>query len=218
MWCVATIDDEYKRCMNDVLATYERPYDPLLPVICLDEKLVELRASTRAGYRHKGVRHTDYEYRRCGTANLFVMTEPKSGQHWVKTTARRTRLDFAHVLRDVAARYGDAITIHLVMDNLKTHTEKSLIDAFGNDAGRQLWARFTMHYTPKHASWLNQAEIAISMLAKCCLGRLRFETLEQLRSHTTVFCQEQSRRRTKLRWNWTRKDAKRWLILPVTKY
>jgi transposase len=218
MWCVPRIDDDYRRCMNDVLEVYARALDEKLPVICIDEKLVELRADARAGYRIKASLHRDYEYIRHGTANIFMMTEPKAGKHWAKVTATRKREDFAHFLRDLAARYRSAVTIHLIMDNLNTHFEKSLLDTFGPTKGARLWARFTVHYTPKHGSWLNQAEIALSMMARACLGKRRFADATALKSEITAYWTRMTRARQTIDWKWTRSDATAWLKTVVTKH
>lgn len=108
----------------------------------------------------------DGEYQRCGTANVFCGVEPKAGRHFPKVTATRSSLQFADYLLEVAVRYPQADTIHLVMDNLSSHTRKALVERFGEKAGGWLWDRFTVHYTPKPGSWLNQAEIAISLFSR----------------------------------------------------
>ena len=211
MWCVAKIDAEYKQRMHEILDLYAQPLDDQLPVVCFDEKLVELRTSPRVGYRKKGVTYRDYEYGRAGTANVFMMTEPRGGRHWVRVTSQRTRPDFAKALEFLAARYPTAITIHLVMDNLNTHCEAALIHALGRTAARRLWGRFTVHYTPKHASWLNQAELALSVMARMCLGKQLFATQAALRTQVTTFWATQRRRQWKINWKWTSANAVTWL-------
>lgn len=210
MWCVPTLDDAYKRRMNDILETYERPYDAKFPVVCLDEKSVALHADIRAPLRGKITRR-DFEYRRHGTANLFMMTQPKGGRHYVGVTKTRKKSDFASCLRWLASIYKTATTIHLVMDNLNTHKESSLTEKFGEVEGRRLWSRFTPHYTPKHGSWLNQAEIAISVMQKCCIGTARYSTPEQLRTVTTAFWKKRRRERWKIDWGFTIKKANAWI-------
>ena len=115
----------------------------------------------------------DYEYKRCGTANVFCGVEPKAGRHFTRVTATRSSPEFADYLLGIAARYPAADTIPLVMDNTGSHTRKALVERFGDQAGGWLWNRFTVHYTPKHGSWLNQAEIEISLFSRQCLGQRR---------------------------------------------
>jgi len=212
MWCVPALDDPYLAAMNDVLETYERPYHDQIPVVCFDEKCVELRADVRPNHRSRnGIRLRDYEYERLGTANVFVMTEPKGGRHFARVSRRRTRLDFAEALKFLADQYQNAITIHLVMDNLNTHNEASLIKRYGDYKGRALWARFTPHYTPKHASWLNQAEIAINVLSKAVLKGQRTPSIDALRRRAKAFFRERTQKRWTINWMWNRKRAAKWL-------
>ena len=172
MWCVADLDDEYIAKMEDVLEVYERPYDPQQPVVCLDEKPVTLHADVRPASPAVPGREArrDNEYERCGTANVFCAVEPKAGRHFTFPTPDRSAFEFARFAVDLAMEYPDAKTIHLVMDNLNIHRRKSLSDVFGDEIGDEVWDRFTVHYTPTHGSWLNQAEIEISMFARQCLG------------------------------------------------
>jgi transposase len=190
---------------------YERPYDPKMPIICIDEKLVELRKDIRKPFRYKGILHRDYEYERTGTANLFMMLEVNGTNHFAKITKRRTAVDFAHCLQTLSNRFQDAITIHLVMDNLNTHAETSCIKAFGELEGRRLWARFTPHFTPKHASWLNQAELALSVTARCALGRTRFGTKEELRSTVCSFWSKKRKIRWSIDWKFTTRHGVDWI-------
>jgi hypothetical protein len=173
MWCVAELDDEYIRCMEDILAVYERPLNEREPVVCMDEKPVVLHQDVRPPQpmRSGRVARRDGEYRRCGTANVFCGIEPKAGRYFPKVTRDRSSPEFADYLLDIAIGYSDADTIHLVLDNLNSHTRKAVVERFGEKAGSWLWNRFTVHYTPKHGSWLNQAEIAISLFSRQCLGR-----------------------------------------------
>jgi len=211
MWCVPILDEAYLRNLYDVVALYERPYDPKLPVVCLDEKSVELRSSKRQGRSTKTGKYTDYEYARHGTANVFVMTEPKGGRHYIRVTNDRKRPEFAKTLKFLEARYRDAITIHLVVDNLNTHTEESLIKTFGEKEGRRLWGRFTVHYTPKHGSWLNQAEIAICVMSRAVLKRSRISTRQELRERLLQFFHRLRRKRWTISWGFTTQKAKTWV-------
>lgn len=165
---------DYKARMEAVLATYERPLRAEEPVVCLDERPIQLTADTRPPSRARPgrpARH-DYECKRHGTANLFCAVEPKAGWHLVRATPNRTGPEFAKVIRAIVDHFPAAETIHLVMDNLSTHSRKSLTDRYGEAIGGDLWGRLAVHhYTPKHASWLNQAEIAIGLLIRECLGR-----------------------------------------------
>jgi DDE superfamily endonuclease len=210
MWCVAELDRKYVEKMEDVLATYEKPYQADEPVLCLDEKPISLHADVRPPRPARPGKplRPDNEYKRCGTANVFGVVEPKAGRHFTTATANRSAAQFAHVMNDIAGRYPTARTIHLVMDNLNIHCRKSLTDAFGEQAGGDLWDRFTVHYTPKHGSWLNQAEIELSLYSRQCLGKRRIADLSTLRQETRVWNRKTHRRRTKINWMFTRKKAR----------
>jgi hypothetical protein len=160
--------------MEDVLEVYKRPYDPKRPQVCFDEKSKQLLQDARPalpcgpGYPQR----IDSEYARKGTANLFMLFEPLGGYRHVKVNERRTKLDFAHVIRElVDTHYPAAEKIVLVMDNLNTHKPASLYEAFPPAEARRLLERLELHYTPKHGSWLNMAEIELSVLSKQCLDR-----------------------------------------------
>lgn len=165
---------EFVCAMEDVLEVYQRPYDPRRPKVCLDECSKQLVAETRPPLPAEPgqVARYDYEYERRGTANLFMLFEPLTGQRHVKVTERRTAVDFAQVIRDlVDVHYPQAEKIVLVMDNLNTHRPASLYQAFAPEEARRLLERLEIHYTPKHGSWLNMAEIELSALATQCLDR-----------------------------------------------
>ncbi len=160
--------------MEDVLEVYTRPYDRNRPVVCVDEASKQLVADVTPPLAMQPGQpaREDYEYERCGTANLFMQFEPLAGRRHVKVTERRTSLDFAHVLRDLSdVHYADAEKIVLVVDNLNTHKLSVLYQAFGPDEARRLYERFEIHYTPKHASWLDMAECELSVLCRQCLDR-----------------------------------------------
>ena len=131
---------------------------------------------------------------------MFCAIEPKDGRHFTRPTSTRTAADFAQFLAELALNYPAVRTIHLVVDNLNTHREKSLIDHFGEVAGSYLWGRFTVHYTPKHGSWLNQAEIEISLYARQCLGHRRLATLPELDSETRAWNRTTNAAQTKIYW------------------
>ena len=208
---MAELDRPYIERMEDVLATYEKPYQADEPVLCLDEKPISLHADVRpprpAG-PGKPLR-PDNEYKRRGTANVFGVVEPKAGRHFTTATPNRSAAQFAEVVSNLAEQYPTAQTIHLVMDNLNIHCRKSLTDAFGDEAGGELWDRFTVHYTPKHGSWLNQAEIELSLYSRQCLGKRRIPDLGTLRRETRAWNRKTNRRRTKINWTFTRKKARK---------
>ena len=186
MWCVADLDADYIARMEDVLALYEKPYNGKDPVVCLDEKPVSLHAEVRPPRpaRPGHIAKRDSEYERCGTANIFAVVEPKAGRHFTCATPNRSAAQFARVVQRVVAAYPGARTVHVVMDNLNIHCEKSLTDHFGRRMGRRVWRRLTVHFTPKHGSWLNQAEIELSLVSRGCLGSRRIDNLAHLRRET----------------------------------
>jgi hypothetical protein len=151
----------------------------------------------------------DYEYVRRGTANVFCIIEPKEGRRLTYATKNRTGLAFARALRRVARRYPKAKRIHLVVDNLSTHSEKSLTDAFGTTAGSALWRRFKVHYTPKHASWLNAAEMEAGLVSRECLGKRRLGDLRALEVEVRAWARRADRARRKIQWKFTVNDARR---------
>jgi hypothetical protein len=210
MWCVAELNPEYIAKMEDVLALYERPYHPKEPVVCLDEKPVSLHAEVRPPRpaRPGHLAKRDNEYRRCGTANIFAVVDPKAGRHFTCATPDRSAAQFARMMQRVVGAYPKARTIHMVMENLNIHCEKSLTDHLGRRLGSRLWRRVTVHFTPKHGSWLNQAEIELSLVSRGCLGRRRIDTLTQLRGDTRAWNTRANRAKTRIRWQFTRKDAR----------
>ncbi len=197
--------------MEDVLAVYEKPYNPAEPVICLDEKPVSLHADVRAPIPVKPGKPAkqDNEYRRCGTANVFGVVEPKAGRHFTTATPDRSGAEFARMVGHVVEQYPAARTIHLVMDNLNTHCRKPLIDYFGEQEGGNIWDRLTVHYTPKHGSWLDQAEIELSLFSRQCLGNRRIPDLSTLKRETRVWNRKTDRKRTKINWQFTRTKARK---------
>ena len=210
MWCVGELDDDYIAKMEDVLALYEKPYRSAEPVICLDEKPVSLHDDIRPcrPARPSHIAKRDNEYKRCGTANLFAVVEPKAGRHFNCATPNRSGAQFAQVLQRLVAAYPFARTIHIVMDNLNIHCRKSLTDHFGDQEGRYLWSRLTVHHTPKHGSWLNQAEIELSLVSRQCLGTRRIPKLDLLAASIRAWNARANRERTCIQWKFTRKAAR----------
>ena len=219
MWCVAKLDEEYIARMEDVLALYEKPLSEQEPVVCVDEKPVVLHQEIRPPLAMKPgwVARRDGEYKRCGTANVFCGVEPKAGRHFPKVTASRCSPEFADYLLDVAIRYPEADTIHLVMDNLNSHTRKAAVERFGENAGRWLWNRFTVHYTPKHGSWLNQAEIAISLFSRQCLGQRRIGDRASLRKEARAWSRPMNHDRVTIEWKFTRQKARQKFGYKITR-
>src|SRR5271166_1283912 len=211
MWCVADLTDEYIENMEDVLETYERPYNAEEPVVCLDEKPVTLHADIRPPSPAMPGREArrDNEYERCGTANVFCAVEPKAGRHFTFPTPDRSAVEFAQVVFELASHYPEAKTIHLVMDNPNIHRRKALTDLLGAEVGSEVWGRFTVHYTPTHGSWLNQAEIEIGIFSRQCPGTRRIPDLDTLRKEVRAWNRRINRAHTKINWQFDRKAARR---------
>lgn len=196
--------------MEDVLAVYEKPLSEKEPVVCMDEKPVVLHADIRPPLpiRPGKVARQDCEYERRGTANAFCGVEPKAGRHFTKITPNRSAPQFADYLLEIVAAYPEAKTIHLVMDNLSSHRRKALVDRYGEKIGSLLWDRFTVHYTPKHGSWLNQAEIEISLFSRQCLGQRRIPSLTDLDREAKAWNRKMNHDRVIINWKFTRKKAR----------
>lgn len=207
MWCIPKVDKEFIRCMEDVLEIYERPYDPREPVVCVDEKPTQLLSSCRPDVMGKIIKQ-DYEYVRNGVVNAFCGIEPKAGKHFVMIRERKTMKDFAQFVRMIVESYPEARRIHLVMDNLSTHKEKALTEAFGKKEGRKIWKKIIPHYTPKHASWLNQAEIEISMFSRGCLGKQRVADIGSLKRKASAWKRRMNRKKIKIDWTFSRRKAR----------
>jgi len=210
MWCVADLDEEYIAKMEEVLEIYEQPYNSDEPVVCLDEKPITLHADVRPASPAVPGREArrDNEYERCGTANVFCAVEPKAGRHFTFPTPDRSGFEFAQVAVALALEYPTAKTIHLVMDNLNIHRRKALSDVFGIETATEVWDRFTVHYTPTHGSWLNQAEIEIGIFSRQCLGTRRIPDLNTLRVEARARNRRMNRHRTKINWKFDRKAAR----------
>ncbi len=211
MWCVADLDETYIERMENLLALYEKPYDAAEPMVCLDEKPVSLHADVRpprpAAPGHLAKR--DNEYKRCGTANIFAVVEPKAGKHFTCATPNRSAAEFAQVLRKLVRRYPAARTIHLVWDNLNIHCRKSLTDRYGERLGSEIWSRLTIHPTPIHGSWLNQAEIELSLYSRQCLGARRISDLATLGRETRAWTRRVNHAQLKINWKFDRKTARK---------
>ncbi len=196
--------------MEDVLEVYHRPYDETRPVVCLDEASKQLVGEViepipaEPGQPER----FDYEYVRNGTANLFMISEPLLGWRAVHVTERRTAVDFAEVVRWLVEEvHEEAEKVVLVMDNLNTHKLASLYEAFPPAQARRIAEKLEIHHTPKHGSWLNMAEIELSVLARQCLAR-RIETREELEREVAAWEEERNERGDQVRWRFTTADAR----------
>ena len=209
MWCIQVITEEYKSRMYRLLELYKQPYDPCQPLICMDEKSKQLLADSRKAIKAKPGKPEkyDYEYRRKGTCNLFVAVVPKGGKRIIKVTDTRTKKDFAEFVEDlIENHFAKAEYIQLVLDNLNTHFEGSFIETFGERKAKRLLRKVRFIYTPKHASWLNMAEIEINIMDKQCTGG-RVESKEKLESDVTLWSKERNGNKSKIEWKFTKQDA-----------
>ncbi len=214
-WCIPPKEDaEFVACMEDVLDIYEQPYDPARPVVCMDEKPYQLLGDAREPLpmRPGDDRKTDSEYVRNGTCSIFAFVEPLGGKHHASVHERRTAIDWAleiQYLSDVM--YPDAEKIILAMDNLNTHKPASLYKAFAPAEARRIIKRLEVHYTPKHGSWLDMAEIELNVMTRQCLSR-RIETIDLLRNELAAWEAERNHTNAKIQWHFQTGDAREKLI------
>jgi hypothetical protein len=211
MWCIGTLSEEYRQRMYDVLELYARPYRSREPVICIDEKSKQLIRDSRPPQPMKpGVpAKYDYEYVRAGTCNVFVAVEPKGGRRLAKVTARRTKPEFVAFVQKLLNRtYASAHKIHLVLDNLNTHFRSCFEEVLGDAAACALLRRVEFHHTPKHASWLNMAEIEIGILERQCLAR-RLTDRASARREVSAWQRRRNIERRCIDWTFTRQEADR---------
>jgi transposase len=201
---------EFVARMEDVLEVYHRPYDPRRHLVCLDEVPVQLVGETRTPLPPEPGRPArfDYEYKRNGTANVFMVFEPLLGWRAVRVTERRTAKDFAEVLRWLAEDvHADARGLVLVTDNLNTHGPGCLYEALEPSRARRIAGRLEWHYTPRHGSWLNRAEIELAALGKQCLGR-RLGSREELGREAGAWEEERNERQVEVHWQFTTAEAR----------
>jgi hypothetical protein len=197
--------------MYALLRIYARPYNAKEPVVCVDEKSKQLLRQTHSPLPLQPGRcaKEDYEYKRAGTRNIFMAVEPKGGRRVVEVTARRAKPDFVSFVRHLVENvYAVAATVHLVLDNLNTHFRKTFVDVLGKAAATALLRRVTFHYTPKHASWLNMAEIEIGIMDRQCTGQ-RIATAELLQTEVQTWEQQRNAAKRGIEWTFTRQDADR---------
>ena len=205
-------DAEFVACMEEVLDTYEEPYDPHFPVVCMDEQPVQLHKETRKPIpaTRDHARRVDYEYERCGTASVFMFTEPLAGWRQVTVRPRRTKVDWALEMEALlTTRYKKAKKIILICDNLNTHTKGAFYEAFPAAKARALVRRIEFRYTPKHGSWLNAAENELSSMTRQCVNGRRFATISHLRKETQAWSSHANKRQRGVDWQFQVKDARR---------
>jgi len=209
MWCVPNLNEEFKERMEDILDCYEKPFNAKEPVIGIDETSKQLLKDKRLG-RGCGIgkiARRDYEYKRNGTRNLFVMVQVHAPKRMVKVTHKRKKPDFAEFLKEVSEEFPKAKCIHLIMDNLNTHFESSLTERFGQREGKKIWNRFAPHYTPKHASWLNIAENEIGVLSRQCLKK-RIPDGRTMSAKVKAWTKQRNEKQIVTNWKFSTKDAK----------
>lgn len=195
--------------MEMVLDVYKRPFDPLYPVVCMDESPKQLIGETKVpipASPGKPAKH-DYEYKRCGICNIFISCEPLVGKRTVKVTERKTKRDWACFIEEIADQDESAEKITLVMDNLNTHNPGSLYELFPPEKAKALWDRFQFVYTPKHGSWLNMAEIELNVLTGQCLKR-RIDDIEIVKKEVAAWQKARNNKNAKVNWQFTAEDAR----------
>lgn len=212
MWCIKEVTPSFVAKMEDVLDVYQRPLNPKEPVVCLDEKPVCLHKDIRLPMmpqRADEILKRDYEYERAGTANVFCGVEPKTGRKFAKATPNRKGPESAQMVKAIVEAYPEAEKVHLVWDNLNTHREKPLVEYFGEEEGHRIWEKLQVHYTPEHGSWLNQAEMAISIFTRQCLGKRRIGGLDELRRETSTWNESANHNPKPIRWAFTIAKARK---------
>jgi len=213
MWCIQKITPEFRRRMYDILDLYQEPYDPKRPLIGVDEKPKQLIEDSRPSIpmQHGKTEKYDYEYKRNGTANIFMAVEPKHGNRNTKVTKQRTNKDFAHFMGELVSFYPYADKLRIVLDNLSTHTKKAFYENFEQKEADRILSKLEFHYTPKHASWLNVAEIEIGVMDSQCTDR-RIKNISYLKSEVQAWTKRRNKDKCKIDWRFTREDADKKLI------
>jgi len=196
--------------MERVLDVYKRPLNKDLPLVCMDESPKQMIKETRLPIEMKPGHDTkeDFEYERCGVANIFLASEPLTGKRYVEVTERKTKRDWANFIKQIADDwYKDAPKITLVMDNLSTHKPAALYEAFEPKEAKRIWDRFEFIYTPKHGSWLNMAEIELNVLMGQCLNR-RIDNMETMKKEVRAWQTHRNNKEAKIKWRFTADDAR----------
>jgi hypothetical protein len=209
MWCISEIDEEYRECMYDVLDLYEKPYNPNYPVIGVDEKPKQLLEDKRKSIPMTPGKSEKYDtqYIRKGNANIFMAAEFKAGTRIARVTSQRTKRDFAKFIKHLVDKvYPEAIKLHLVVDNLNTHNESAFYEMYDKEEAERIIKKIKFHYTPKHASWLNVAEIEIGVMdAQCTKGRIPEK--EILRQEVMAWQRKRNNDQIKIEWTFTKQKA-----------
>ena len=209
MWCIQTIDSEYRKRMYDVLDLYKEDYDPKRPLIRLDEKQKQLLEDKRTPIPIKpgSLEKYDYEYISNGTANIFMAVEFKAGKRVTQVTERRKMTDFAQFMKVlVIDEYSETEVVRVISDNLNIHKEKAFYEAFSEDEVKKILKKIEFHYTPKHASWLNAAEIEISVMDEDCTDR-RIGDIGMLTNEVAAWTKRRNENKKKINWKFTKKIA-----------
>jgi len=196
--------------MEMVLDVYKIPYNPEIPTVCMDESPKQLIKETRTPIAMKpgSDAREDFEYERCGVANIFMVNEPLSGKRYVKVTERKTKKDWALLIKEIADdHYPEAKKIRLVMDNLATHKPAALYEAFQPEEAKRIWDRFEFIYTPKHGSWLNMAEIELNVLMGQCLNR-RIDNIDTMKHEANAWAQDRNNKKATINWQFTNDKAR----------
>jgi hypothetical protein len=210
-WCISKITPEFLTQMEMILELYAQPYEKSRPMVCFDEKSVELHAETRTplAMRPGKPKRRDYEYTRNGTRNVFLFLDPKAGKRHTLVTRRRTKHDWAQAMRYLVDElYPEAPVIDVVLDNLNTHTSEVLIEIFGKPEADRILSRLAFHYTPVHGSWLNMAEIELSVMERQCLKR-RLGNEFTLATELIAWERPRNEARVTIRWKFSTQDARR---------
>lgn len=196
--------------MERVLDVYKRPFNKDFPVVCMDESPKQLIKETRLAIAMRPGQEAreDFEYERCGVANVFLASEPLTGKRIVEITEKKTKVDWARFIKQIADEwYKDATKIILVMDNLGTHKPGALYELFEPEEAKRIWDRFDFVYTPKHGSWLNMAEIELNVLTGQCLNR-RIENMETMKREVKAWETHRNNKEAKIKWQFTCQDAR----------
>jgi hypothetical protein len=224
MWCIpAKQNAAFVACMEDVLEVYSRPYDPMRPVVCMDEQSIELHKDSRKTIplsEENHVEKVDHEYVRNGTCCAFMFNEPLGGWRRVSIREKRRKNEWAEEIKKLVDEdYPDADIIVLVCDNLNTHNISSLYEAFEPEEARRIWERIELHHTPKHGSWLDMAEIELSAYTKECLNR-RIGTIEEVKKQSEAWYVDRNERQKGIDWQFSIGDARMKLkhLYPIIKF
>lgn len=209
MWCIGTLDETYRKRMYHLLELYAQPYNPLEPVVCIDEKSKQLIAHTRTPLPPSPGKDAkvDYEYKRNGTRNLFFCVEPLAGKRVVEVTEQRKKADFVAFIKTLLTHhYPDVRRLHIVLDNLNTHFEKSFTDTLSEEEAQAILSKVTFHYTPTHASWLNMAEIEIGIFDRQGI-KGRIPTEKKLTDRINALAERRNAQKAKIHWTFTKEKA-----------